>query len=91
MHQAMPASMRSAKQKSESVPGAWRGWRSGEMGTGFSRFSALFEMLENLFNDRRIFDTGNNLDGTATILTGFNVDIEYALQSLRPSHGGASL
>ena len=48
-------------------------------------------MIQNLFNDCWVFDTGNNLDGTATMLTGFNVDIEYSLQSLRPSHGGLSL
>ena len=45
------------------------------MGCSFNRFSVVFEMLENLFNDRRIFDTGNNLNGTATMLTGFNIDI----------------
>ena len=39
------------------------------MRAGFSGFSALFEMLENLFDDRRILDTGNNLDGAATIAT----------------------
>jgi hypothetical protein len=45
------------------------------MGCSFNRFGALFEVLENLLDDCRIFDTGNNLDGTATILTGFNVYI----------------
>ena len=48
-------------------------------------------MLENLFDDRRVFDTavrriGDHFNGTATMLTSFNVDIEYSLQPLRPSH-----
>jgi len=53
------------------------------VGSGFSRFGALFEVFENLFDDRRVFDTGNNFDGTATMLTGFNVDFEIATQSGR--------
>jgi len=55
---------------------------------GSGRFGALFEGFEDLFDDSRIFYTGNHLDGTATILTGFNVDIEYSLQPLGPCHGG---
>jgi len=58
-----------SQTKSESVLGAWHWWSPGEMRAGFSGFSALFEMLENLFDDRRILDTGNNLDGAATIAT----------------------
>ena len=38
----------------------------------------LFEVLKDLFDDRQIFDTGNNLDGTVAMLTGFNVDVEHA-------------
>jgi hypothetical protein len=38
-------------------------------------------VLKDLFDDCRIFDTGDNLDGTATMLTGFNVDVEHVLLS----------
>ena len=83
--------MRSAQEKSESVPGSWRGRCPGRMGSGCGRLGALFKVLENLFDDSRVFNTGNHFNGTATMLTGFNVDIEYSLQPLRPSHGSVSL
>ena len=38
----------------------------------------LFEVLKDLFDDRRIFDTGDNLDGTATLLTDYNINVEHA-------------
>jgi len=46
----------------------------------------LFEVLKDLCDDRRIFDTGDNLEHTAAMLTGFNVNIEYSLQPLSPCH-----
>jgi hypothetical protein len=51
------------------------------MGSCFNRFSVVVEVLEDFFDDCRIFDTGNDLDGTATTLTGFDVDVEYAFSS----------
>ncbi|MFT5112443.1 MAG: hypothetical protein ACI8P9_001767 [Parasphingorhabdus sp.] len=51
------------------------------MGSSFNRFSVVVEVFENLFNDRRIFDTGNNFDCTVAMLTGFNVDVEHAFLS----------
>ena len=61
------------------------------MGCSFNRFGALFEVFENLLDDCRIFDTGNDPNVTTTLTTGFNVDIEYSLQSLRPGHGTTAL
>ena len=48
-------------------------------------------MVEGPFDDRRIFNTGNNLHAPATVSAGFHVDPEYALQTLRPGHGGTAL
>jgi hypothetical protein len=41
---------------------------------------------KDLPNDRRVFDAGNDLDGTTTFTASFDVDTENSLQSLRPSH-----
>ena len=75
------ASVRSAYEKSGFVPKSWRGWCSGGIGSSFSQFSVCFEVLEDLFDDPRIFDASDDLDGTATTLTGFDVDVEYAFSS----------
>ncbi len=53
---------------------SWRGWSSGRMGSSINRFSVVVEVLKDFFDDRRIFDTGNDLNDTATLTTGFNVD-----------------
>jgi len=53
-------------------------------------------VVENLAYDAGILDAGDDLDGAATSLTGFDVDVEYPLQPLRPEpapdlirgHGG---
>ncbi len=44
-------------------------------------------MREYLVNDHRIFDTGNDLQRTATLSAMFDVDIEHTFESLRPCHG----
>jgi hypothetical protein len=41
----------------------------------------LFEMIENLPDDDRVFDTGDNFDRAATLLAGFDIDLEYATLS----------
>ena len=56
-----------------------------------NRFSVVVEVLKDFFDDRRIFDTGNDLNDTATLTTGFNVDIEHTFEALCPAHGGALL
>lgn len=47
----------------------------------------LVQMLEDVRNYRRIFDAGNHLDLSTTTLTGFDIDIEHALEALHPGHG----
>ncbi len=39
-------------------------------------------MGEDLLDDQRIFDAGDDLDGTAAAVADSDVDIEYALQAL---------
>ena len=46
-------------------------------------------MGEDLLDHHRIFDAGDDLDLACASLAGFNVDVEYALQSARPRHCGA--
>ena len=45
------------------------------MGCAFNQFSVLVEVFKYLFDGPRIFDTRDNLDSTAAMLTGFNVDV----------------
>ncbi len=85
------ASVRSAYEKSGFVPKSWRGWCSGGIGSSFSQFSVCFEVLEDLFDDPRIFDASDDLDGTAAMLTSIDVDVEHAFEALCPGHGGTSL
>jgi hypothetical protein len=40
-----------------------------------------FEVLEDLFDDPRIFDASDDLDGTAAMLTSIDVDVEHAFSS----------
>jgi hypothetical protein len=35
-----------------------------------------------LFDDLRVFDTGNDLHRAATVFTGFSIDLEYPLEAL---------
>jgi len=51
----------------------------------------LFEMLENPSDDDRVFDKGDHLDGTAALLAGFDIDLEYAFKALSPGHGAMAL
>ena len=44
---------------------------------GLRRFSPVFQMVQNLFDDDWVFDAGNHLDRAATLLTGFDIDLEY--------------
>jgi hypothetical protein len=41
-------------------------------------------------DDGRVFDAGDDLYDAAAVATGFNVDVEDSLQTLRPSHGRAA-
>ena len=52
------------------------------MGSSFSQFSVCFEVLEDLFDDPWIFDSSDDLDGTAAMLTSIDVDVEHAFEAL---------
>ncbi len=41
-------------------------------------------MSEYLPDHRRVFNAGDYFDRATTFTAGFNVDVEYALESLRP-------
>ena len=43
-----------------------------------------FQVGEYLLDHRRVFDAGDDADITAAFTARFNVDVESALQSLRP-------
>ena len=40
---------------------------------------------------RWVLDRGNHVDGAAALITGLDVDLEHALEALRPGHRGAAL
>ena len=63
----------------------------GGMWNRCSRFNGLCEVLKNLFDYRRIFDTGDHPDGAAALLPGLGIDLEYTFEALRPGHGGTAL
>ena len=44
------------------------------------------QMREYPDNHRRLFDDGDDLQGTATLRAVFEVDIEHALEQARPAH-----
>ncbi len=46
------------------------------------------EVPEDLINYHWIFDAGDDLDVAAAVLAGLDVDVENALEPLRPAHGG---
>jgi hypothetical protein len=51
----------------------------------------LPQVIKDLRERLRVFDTGDDLDGTVAFAVCLNLDVEYAFQSLRPSHGGTPL
>ena len=54
---------------------------------GFYRRGFFIQVGKYLVNDRRIFNTGDDFDGATAFAARLNVDIEYALETLRPGHG----
>ena len=71
------------KELVRAVPG-----RSGER---LQPILWVFEVFENLFDNCRIFDTSDHPDGTAALLAGLDIDLEYPFEALRPGHGGMAL
>jgi len=49
------------------------------------------QVIEYLVDDRRVFDTGDDADITTAFAAGFDIDVEYAFQSLCPCHGCPAL
>ena len=45
-----------------------------------------FEMIEDLFDHRRIFDARGHLDRTAAVIAELDIDLKHPLQTLRPRH-----
>ena len=60
--------------------------RGGQQAERF-RGCLFLQMGEDLLDHHRVFNTGNDLDGAAAFTAGFHVDIEDALEALRPGHG----
>lgn len=44
----------------------------------------------NLLDNHRVFNTGDHVDAAATLSAHLNIDVEDALEALRPSHGRAT-
>ncbi len=46
-----------------------------------------FAVFEDLFDHRRVLNTGDDFDGAATCLTGLDVNPEHAFEASRPCPG----
>jgi len=46
------------------------------------RFSTMFEMIKNPFDNCWVFDTGDDLDGTTAVAAGFDIDLEHPFEAL---------
>jgi hypothetical protein len=46
-----------------------------------------YAVFEDLSDHRRVLDAGDNFHCAATVLTGFDVDPEHALETSGPGHG----
>jgi len=47
------------------------------MGFGLHRYTVVLSRIQDLFNDCRVFDTGNDFDSTSALFTGFDVDVKF--------------
>src|SRR5258708_39988627 len=61
-------------------------WRCARWRRAVRRAGA-FEVLENLADQLRGLNTGDDLQRPAAVLPGLDVDFEDALQAVRPTHG----
>jgi hypothetical protein len=61
-------------------------WRCARWRRAVRRAGA-FEVFENLADQLRVLNTGDDLQRPAAVLAGLDVDVEDALQALRPTHG----
>lgn len=53
---------------------------------GFRGGDLFVQVGEYLLDDRRVFDAGNDFHRPAAVATGFDVDVEDALEALRARH-----
>ena len=52
-------------------------------------FGSVFDVAQNPFHDRRVFDAGDDLDGAAVVVTSFDIDLEHVInpkQTLKYLH-----
>ena len=71
-------------------PGRWRpGWRYQE-GPGRGFLFLLSKICQDSVDDVLILNASDDFDVPATATTNFNIDIEYALESLGPRHRDVS-
>ena len=61
--------------------------RSPAVGQRRWRGMGLSQVGEDHVNHCRILDAGDDFDGTAALTSGFDVDVEHALEALCPRHG----
>ncbi len=54
------------------------------MGSGLRRCVVILQMTQYSLNDCWVFDTGNDVDGTAKLTASYDVDVKYTFQSFRP-------
>ena len=66
--------------------GRWRpGWRYQE-GPGRGFLFLLSKMCQDSVDDVLILNASDDFGGPTAATTNFNIDIEYALESLGPGH-----
>ena len=46
------------------------------MRRGSWRFAAVLQIIQDTFHNPWVFDTGDQLDGTAALLAGFDIDLK---------------
>ncbi len=63
-------SLRSIELTCQGRPAGWIGQRWDEI-------SPLFEMIENLSDDDRVFDRGDDFDCAMAVAEGFDTDRTY--------------
>jgi len=66
--------------------GTVRRRRTRGVGRG-ARTVAALEVRENLRDDLRIFDAGDNPHRTPAALTALDIDVEHAFEAACPGHG----
>lgn len=68
------------------------GWRCPTLGqrVRLACFVFLLQVIKDLLDHQRAFNTGNDFHGAASLSACFNIDVEDAFQSQPPGHGRAA-